>query len=79
MLIDIELVARTGGIRVLLQMLADGPLEISQLLTPIFLYIVDLPRTRNYLHAGTDLEVMTLVISSNIINLISAFRSRCLA
>lgn len=57
MLIDIELVARTGGIRVLLQMLADGPLEISQLLTPIFLYIVDSPRTRNYLHAGTDLEI----------------------
>ncbi|THH20076.1 hypothetical protein EW146_g1188 [Bondarzewia mesenterica] len=57
MLIDIELVARTGGIRVLLQMLADGPTEIAQLLTPVFLYIVDSPRTRSYLRAGTDLEM----------------------
>lgn len=56
-LIDIELVAKTGGIRVLLNVLAEGPLELAPLLTPIFLYIADSPRTRAYLHAGTDLEV----------------------
>lgn len=55
-LIDIELVAKTGGIRVLLNVLAEGPLELAPLLTPVFLYIADSPRTRAYLHAGIDLE-----------------------
>lgn len=55
-LIDIELVARTGGIRVLLHALADGPLEMAPIIASAFLYIVDSPRTRAYLHPGTDLE-----------------------
>lgn len=56
-LIDIELVARTGGIRVLLHALAEGPLEMAPILASAFLYIADSPRTRAYLHPGTDLEV----------------------
>lgn len=56
-LIDIELVARTDGIRVLLHALAEGPLEMAPLLSSAFLYIADSPRTRAYLHPGTDLEV----------------------
>ena len=55
-LIDIELVARTGGIRVLLHALADGPLEMAPIIASAFLYIVDSPRTRAYLHPGTHLE-----------------------
>ena len=58
MLIDIELMARSGGIRVLLHSMAEGPLEMAPLIASAFLYIVDSPRTRVFLHAGTDLEVM---------------------
>ncbi|TFY70661.1 hypothetical protein EVG20_g2351 [Dentipellis fragilis] len=57
LLIDIDLVSRTGGIRVLLHSLAEGPLELASLLTPVFLHIVDSPRTRGYLRPGTDLEM----------------------
>ena len=56
-LIDIELMARTGGIRVLLHGLGEGPLEMAPLLASAFLHIADSPRTRAYLHPGTDLEV----------------------
>ncbi|CDO75419.1 hypothetical protein BN946_scf184916.g3 [Trametes cinnabarina] len=57
LLIDIELMARTGGIRVLLHALAEGPLEMASLLSAAFLHIVDSPKTRVYLHPGTDLEI----------------------
>ncbi|KAJ8469790.1 hypothetical protein ONZ51_g8763 [Trametes cubensis] len=57
LLIDIELMARTGGIRVLLHALAEGPLEMAPLLSQAFLHIVDSPKTRAYLHPGTDLEI----------------------
>lgn len=52
---------RTGGVRVLLHSLADGPLEMAPLLTSAFLHIADSPRTRAYLHPGTDLEVRTFL------------------
>ncbi|KAI0366921.1 hypothetical protein BV20DRAFT_1001539 [Pilatotrama ljubarskyi] len=57
LLIDIELMARTGGIRVLLHALAEGPLEMAPLLSAAFLHIVDSPKTRAYLHPGTDFEI----------------------
>lgn len=60
LLIDVELVARTGGIRVLLHALAEGPLEMAPILASAFLYIADSPRTRAYLHPGTDLEMHTV-------------------
>jgi len=56
-LIDIDLVARAGGIRFLLHALAEGPLEMEPLLASTFLYVIDSPRTRAYLRVGTDLEV----------------------
>jgi rapamycin-insensitive companion of mTOR len=56
-LIDIGLVARTGGIRLLLHALSEGPLEMAPLIASTFLYIADSPKTRAYLHPGTDLEV----------------------
>jgi rapamycin-insensitive companion of mTOR len=56
-LIDIDLVARTGGIRFLLHALGEGPVEMGPILAAAFLYIVDSPRTRSYLTLGTDLEV----------------------
>ena len=57
MLIDIDLVARTGGIRFLLHALAEGPIEVEPLLAATFLYVIDSPRTRSYLRVGADLEV----------------------
>ena len=56
-LIDIDLVSRTGGIRFLLHVLGEGPLEITPVLAATFLHIVDSPRTRAYLRVGADLEV----------------------
>nr|VWP00964.1 Guanyl nucleotide exchange factor Sql2 [Ganoderma boninense] len=57
LLIDIDLMARTGGIRVLLHSLAEGPIEMAPLLSAAFLHIIDSPRTRAYLRPGTDLEI----------------------
>lgn len=56
-LIDIDLVAKTGGLRALLHALGEGPPELAPLLAEAFLYIIDLPKTRAYLNLGTDLEV----------------------
>ena len=56
-MIDIDLLARCGGLRVLLHSLAEAPGELTPLLASTFLYIVDLPRTRGYLRPGSDLEV----------------------
>jgi rapamycin-insensitive companion of mTOR len=56
-LLDAELLYRCEGIRVLLQTLADGPPELGTVLTNVFLTIIDNPRTRVFLHLGTDLEV----------------------
>lgn len=57
MLLDAELLYRCEGIRVLLQTLADGPPELGTVLANVFLTIIDNPRTRAFLHLGTDLEV----------------------
>ncbi|EDR13794.1 uncharacterized protein LACBIDRAFT_309182 [Laccaria bicolor S238N-H82] len=57
MVLDIDLVARTGGIRFLLHVLGEGPVEITPILAAAFLHIVDSPRTRAYLRVGTDLEM----------------------
>ncbi|TFK52588.1 hypothetical protein OE88DRAFT_1807473 [Heliocybe sulcata] len=57
LLIDIDLMSRTGGIRLLLHVLAEGPLEIAPILASTFLHVVDSPSTRVYLHPGTDFEI----------------------
>ncbi|KAI0755187.1 Rapamycin-insensitive companion of mTOR, N-term-domain-containing protein [Daedaleopsis nitida] len=63
LLIDIELMARTGGIRVLLHAIAEGPPEMAPLLSAAFLHIIDSPKTRAYLHPGTDLEARQIALS----------------
>ncbi|THV00832.1 hypothetical protein K435DRAFT_827891 [Dendrothele bispora CBS 962.96] len=55
--LDTDLVARTGGVRALLHAIGEGPLEITPLLAFTFLHLVDSPRTRVYLNVGTDLEI----------------------
>ncbi|KAK0487570.1 Rapamycin-insensitive companion of mTOR, N-term-domain-containing protein [Armillaria novae-zelandiae] len=56
LLIDIDLVARTGGTRFLLHALGEGPVELTPILSAAFLHIVDSPRTRSYFTVGTDIE-----------------------
>lgn len=56
-LLDINLVHRCEGMKVLLQSLSDGPPELAPVLALAFLTITDSPRTRAYLHPGTDLEM----------------------
>jgi len=68
-MIDIDLLARCGGLRVLLHSLAEAPGELTPLLASTFLYIVDLPRTRGYLRPGSDLEVSLQQFSSHLVTL----------
>lgn len=63
MLIDIDSLTRTGGLRLLLQVLGDGPAELAPMLAAAFLQIVDSPRTRAYLRVGCDLEVALSIIT----------------
>jgi len=56
-LLEIDLVHRCEGVKVLLQSLSDGPSELAPVLAMAFLTIIDSPRTRAYLHPGTDLEM----------------------
>ncbi|KAL5482443.1 hypothetical protein ACEPAI_9037 [Sanghuangporus weigelae] len=57
LLIDVDLMAWTDGTRVLFQALSEGPVELIPLLATAFLYLIDGPKTRAYMHPGTDLEV----------------------
>ena len=43
--------------RVLLQILSEGPPALASLLSPVFLYIIDSPSTRKHFRPGKDLEV----------------------
>lgn len=63
-LIDVRLMARTGGMRLLLHSLSEGPAEMATLISAALLYIADSPRTRAYLHLGIDLEVVPLTYFS---------------
>ncbi|KAF9242546.1 Rapamycin-insensitive companion of mTOR, N-term-domain-containing protein [Melanogaster broomeanus] len=54
-LLDIDLVARSGGIRFLLHALGEGPAT--------FLHIIDSPRTRAYLRIGIDVEIALLAVT----------------
>lgn len=56
-LIDIELMARSGGIRTLLHIVADGSPDLAPIITSAFLIILDSPRTRQYLSPGDEFEV----------------------
>ena len=56
---------RSGGTRVLFQSLADGPVELVPIIATAFLYIIDGPATRSYVHPGTDLEVSVFSLESS--------------
>lgn len=61
-----ELVVSAGGVRLLTQVMADGPWELADTLSTVFLYLLDMPSTRTYVRPGHDLEVhwSTIPISS---------------
>lgn len=69
--------ARTGGIKLLLHQLAEGPPEMAPMLSSAFLHIVDSPRTRAYLMPGTDLEVVHYALSRRCMSDLDD-RLRCL-
>lgn len=52
------LITHCGGMRVILQALVDGPLEISEYLMTSLLYVVDTPNYRECIRPGVDLEVI---------------------
>ncbi|KAI9833658.1 MAG: hypothetical protein M1826_006749 [Phylliscum demangeonii] len=52
------LVVAAGGIRTLTASLTDGKYEVPESLVTAFLYLLDMPRGRKYLHAGQGLEVV---------------------
>lgn len=56
-LLDLDLVARAGGIRFLVHALGEGPVELGPLLATTFLHIMDSPRTRAYMRLGIDVEI----------------------
>ncbi|EJU03152.1 hypothetical protein DACRYDRAFT_78031 [Dacryopinax primogenitus] len=61
-LVDIDAVCLSGGMRVLLQALAEGA-EVGPALAGVFLYLIDRPRTRGYFRLGSDLESVFSVFS----------------
>ncbi|KAL4073251.1 Rapamycin-insensitive companion of mTOR, N-term-domain-containing protein [Scleroderma yunnanense] len=62
-LLDLDLVARAGGIRFLLHALGEGPVELGPILAATFLHIMDSPRTRAYLRLGIDVEIALLAVT----------------
>lgn len=60
---------RTGGTRVLFQQLVEGPSELAPLIATAFLYIVDAPKTRVFMHPGTDIEVCLSHVCQITVNL----------
>jgi hypothetical protein len=65
-LVDVQCVARAGGMRVLLQTLSEGPPALASLLSPVFLYIIDSPSTRKHFRPGKDLEVRPIDSSRDL-------------
>ncbi|CAG8628166.1 8090_t:CDS:10, partial [Acaulospora morrowiae] len=52
------LITRCGGMRILLQALMDGPLELSEYLVMALLYVIDTPDSRDCIRPGVDLEIV---------------------
>ncbi|BFZ59731.1 hypothetical protein YB2330_000747 [Saitoella coloradoensis] len=58
LMIDPALLVDAGGMRILLHTLTDGPAGIAQPLITAFMYILDSPHTRKYIHDGADLDIV---------------------
>lgn len=58
-ILDPSLVVAAGGVRILTQVLSDGPYELSDTISLAFLYLLDMPASRKYIRPGNDIEVST--------------------
>ncbi|KAG4301192.1 hypothetical protein PCK1_002502 [Pneumocystis canis] len=65
LVLDPALVIATGGNKVLLQTLSDGPFEITNELVKLFIYLLDKPATRKFVRPQSDLQL----IISNLTNI----------
>ncbi|CDU24676.1 related to protein ste16 [Sporisorium scitamineum] len=54
---DVRLLIKSGGLRSTLQALTEGATEFSPTLIQVFIYLVDMPGTRQHLRPGVDLEI----------------------
>ncbi|TKY87021.1 hypothetical protein EX895_003698 [Sporisorium graminicola] len=54
---DVRLLIKGGGLRSTLQALTEGATEFSPVLVQVFVYLVDMPGTRQHLRPGVDLEI----------------------
>ncbi|CCJ31370.1 unnamed protein product [Pneumocystis jirovecii] len=63
--LDPALIISSGGNKVLLQTLSDGPFEIANELVKLFIFLLDVPSTRKYVRPQSDLQL----IVSNLTNI----------
>ncbi|ORX62115.1 hypothetical protein DM01DRAFT_1298682 [Hesseltinella vesiculosa] len=56
--LDIALTVRAGGLRVILQALLDGHLNMTEVLCYALVYILDTPERRKYMRPGVELETL---------------------
>ncbi|KAI7903798.1 Rapamycin-insensitive companion of mTOR, N-term-domain-containing protein [Cokeromyces recurvatus] len=57
-ILDVALIVKSGGLRVLIQALIDGQHGISEVLIQSVLYVLDTPNKRCYLRPGVELETI---------------------
>ncbi|CAO3594443.1 unnamed protein product [Absidia cylindrospora] len=57
-ILDTGLTVRSGGLRVIMQALLDGQLNMTEVLSYALLYILDSPDRRTYLRPGMELETI---------------------
>ncbi|KAI9498276.1 Rapamycin-insensitive companion of mTOR, middle domain-containing protein [Zychaea mexicana] len=57
-ILDIGLTVRAGGVRVLMQALLDGQLNMAEVLVHALVYVLDTPGRRRYLRPGVELEMI---------------------
>ncbi|KAK6346439.1 hypothetical protein TWF730_010761 [Orbilia blumenaviensis] len=58
LIMEPALAVAAGAVRILAQVLADGPAELSDCIVVAFLYLLDMPMTRQYIRPGHDLEIV---------------------
>lgn len=63
LILDPSLVVAAGGVRILTQVLSDGPYELSDTISLAFLYLLDMPSSRKYIRPGNDIEVVFSVFT----------------
>ncbi|KAN0062384.1 hypothetical protein ACQY0O_005266 [Thecaphora frezii] len=63
---DVRLLIKGGGLRSTLQALVDSPNDFAPALVQTFLYLIDMPGTRNFLRPGVDLEVALSGLTENV-------------